>query len=141
MLCEECTTTDPVVLETKKTPMRGTHHNRPRICEKSSHPIILVHNPIISPRRYVLLGLWLEAGTFYLGRYVLLATCRYVLLGEVRLLGPLEYLGYFLRHQASRDRESWALEFQSWSWRVQSWSRESRAVVSRGSRGSRESWQ
>ena len=50
-------------------------------------------------------------------------------------------LGYFLRHQASRDRESWALEFQSWSWRVQSWSRESRAVVSRGSRGSRESWQ
>ena len=49
-------------------------------------------------------------------------------------------LGYFLRLQVSRDRESWALEFQSWSWRVQSWSRESRAVVSRGSRGSRESF-
>ena len=44
-----------------------------------------------------------------------------------------------MRHQASRDRESWALEFQSWSWRVQSWSRESRVVVSRGSRGSRGS--
>ena len=27
---------------------------------------------------------------------------------------------YLLRLQVSRDRESWALEFQSWSWRVQS---------------------
>ena len=41
-------------------------------------------------------------------------------------------MGYLLRLQASRDRESGTLEFQSWSWHVQSCSRDSRAVVSRG---------